>query len=98
MNFEKWALTILGTVITTMMLWVMNGVQDSQVQYSAIQERLLSNSTILLKLQNTVEKSTSGRIALERSDAIQSQRILDIDKDISEIKAIINNHKFKGKS
>ena len=87
--FEKATSGIVAAIIVALLAWVGNGVQQSQIQYSAIQERLLGQSAILIKLQNTVEKATDGRIALERNDAIMTQRINNLDEEVEEIKQLI---------
>jgi hypothetical protein len=78
-NFEKWALSILAAVIILILGWVGVTVNQNQLQYARIEERLANQSVLLVSLQNSVGDATKWRSKIERDIALIEQRVKSVE-------------------
>lgn len=82
--FEKIAFTILTAIIITVMTWVGVTVNQNQLQYARIEERLSSQSVILKDLQNKFTDSTQWRSRIETEMALFNQRLRTVEQKESK--------------
>ncbi|WP_149983288.1 hypothetical protein [Pseudoalteromonas rhizosphaerae] len=82
--FEKIALTIFTAIILTVMTWVGLTVNQNQLQYARIEERLSSQSVILKDLQNKFTDSTQWRSRIETEMALFNQRLMTVEQKESK--------------
>lgn len=75
LEFEKVALTVLGAIIVSVLAWVGVTVNQNQLQYARIEERLASQSIILKDLQNKFTDSAVWRSRIETEMAVFKQRL-----------------------
>ncbi|GEK08928.1 hypothetical protein [Pseudoalteromonas peptidolytica] len=75
-QFEKNALTILAMVIVSVLGWVGYTVNQNQIQYARIDERLAAQSDILKDMQIRIGDANQWRAG--------------VDQDLSDIKARLN--------
>lgn len=72
-NFEKTALSVLAAVIIAVLGWVGLTVNQNQIQYARIDERLSSQSDMLKDVKKTMVDANTWRTG--------------VNQDISDIKA-----------
>ncbi len=77
--FEKVALAVLAAVIVGMLSWVGLTVNQNQLQYARIEERLSSQSVILKDLQTKFTDSAVWRSRIETDMALFNQRLRTIE-------------------
>ncbi len=84
LGFEKTALTILAAVIIAVLSWVGLTVNQNQLQYARIEERLSSQSVILKDLQNKFTDSAQWRSRIETEMALFNQRLRTVEQKESK--------------
>lgn len=72
-NFEKTALSVLAAVIIAVLGWVGLTVNQNQIQYARIDERLSSQSDMLKDVKKTMVDANTWRTG--------------VNQDINDIKA-----------
>jgi|TARA_Y100000310_G_C20166698_1_gene571681 ABC-type anion transport system duplicated permease subunit len=80
-NFEKIALFVLGSVIVSVLCWVALTVNQNQLQYARIEERLANQSVILEDLQKKFNASTVWQSRMETDLALIKQRLSALEQD-----------------
>ncbi len=81
LEFEKTALTVLALVIVAVLSWVGITVNQNQLQYARIEERLANQSTILEDLQKKFNASTVWQSRMETDLALIKQRLSALEQD-----------------
>ncbi|HAU05464.1 MAG: hypothetical protein CMK63_00115 [Pseudoalteromonadaceae bacterium] len=81
LEFEKTALTVLALVIVAVLSWVGITVNQNQLQYARIEERLANQSTILEDLQTKFNASTVWQSRMETDLALIKQRLSALEQD-----------------
>ncbi len=79
LDFEKVALTVLAAVIISVLSWIGLTVNQNQLQYARIEERLASQSVILKDLQIKFTDSAVWRSRIETDMALFNQRLNAIE-------------------
>ena len=79
LDFEKVALTVLAAVIISVLSWIGLTVNQNQLQYARIEERLASQSVILKDLQIKFTDSAVWRSRIETDMALFNQRLSAIE-------------------
>ena len=74
-SFEKWALSILGLVIIGLLGWVGKTVNNNQVQYARIEERLTNQTVMLTELNNKYSARDMKISSIERELALLKQQV-----------------------
>lgn len=77
--FEKACMVALTAVIVGVLSWVGLTVNQNQLQYARIEERLASQSVILKDLQNKFTDSAVWRSRIETDMALFNQRLRSIE-------------------
>lgn len=77
--FEKVSMAVLTAVIIGMLSWVGLTVNQNQLQYARIEERLAGQSIILKDLQNNSTDSAVWRSRIEKDMALFNQRLRSIE-------------------
>lgn len=80
LNFEKWVLAIFSTLILAILGWMAKNVNDSQIQYARIEERLLSQNAILIELKSRFDVATKYRIELENKYSQLERRVSELER------------------
>tara|TARA_B100000700_G_scaffold200729_1_gene220890 strand:+ start:4891 stop:5175 length:285 start_codon:yes stop_codon:yes gene_type:complete len=78
--FEKMCMAALTAVIIGVLSWVGLTVNQNQLQYARIEERLASQSIILKDLQNKFTDSAVWRSRIETDMALYNQRIRALEQ------------------
>lgn len=81
LEFEKTALTVLALVIVAVLSWVGITVNQNQLQYARIEERLANQSTILEDLQTKFNASTVWQSRMETDLALIKQRLSALEQE-----------------
>ena len=77
---EKMCMAALTAVIIGVLSWVGLTVNQNQLQYARIEERLASQSIILKDLQNKFTDSAVWRSRIETDMALYNQRIRALEQ------------------
>lgn len=85
-QFEKASSGIIAAIITALLAWVGISVSDQQVQQGMIITTQTAQSVTLTKIQSSIDKAVPTRNALITSNALLSQRVDSIDRDIDKLK------------
>lgn len=80
-KFEKIALFVLGSLIVSVLGWVAMTVNQNQLQYARIEERLANQSVILEYLQKKFNDSTVWQSRMETDLALIKQRLNALEQD-----------------
>lgn len=81
LEFEKTALSVLALVIVAVLSWVGLTVNQNQLQYARIEERLANQSVILEDLQKKFNASTIWQSRMETDLALIKQRLSALEQD-----------------
>jgi hypothetical protein len=80
-NLEKVALSALALVIVAILSWVGVTVNQNQLQYARIEERLTNQSSMLITLQNSTFNAAQWHSKMDKNLALLEQRLTVIEKD-----------------
>jgi uncharacterized protein HemX len=79
-NLEKAALSVLALVIVAILGWVGVTVNQNQLQYARIEERLTNQSSMLITLQNSTFNAAQWHSNMDKNIALLEQRLASIEK------------------
>lgn len=83
-GLEKTVLAILSALIIAVLVWIASTVQQSQLQYARIEERLNAQSTTLTQIQKSLDASGKRFDVLDTRLRQQEQRITILEQKVSQ--------------
>lgn len=85
-QFEKASSGIVAAIIIALIAWVGTSVSDQQVQQARIITTQTAQSVTLTKIQSSIDKAVPARNALITSNALLTQRVDSLDKEVKSLK------------
>jgi len=83
-KLEKVALSVLGTVIVAILLWVVSTVDDNKLAFAVIQEKLSNQTNILLDVQEKQESNAEWKVKLESRMSVQESRVKELFRRLEQ--------------
>lgn len=80
---EKGAAVILSALIITVLTWIASSVQQSQLQYARIEERLNAQTTTLAQIQKTIDASNRHYDELDQRLRTHDTRLTILEQKVT---------------
>ncbi|TMP23769.1 hypothetical protein [Pseudoalteromonas ruthenica] len=84
LKFEQWCMTILGLLTVSGVSWIALTVNENQVQYTQIKERLNGQTAILIDLQNKAGANAQWRSRVDTDIAVMERRLQELERERKE--------------
>jgi hypothetical protein len=86
-QFEKASSGIVAAIIIALIVWVGTSVSGQQIQQARIITTQTAQSVTLTKIQSSIDKSVPARNALITSNALLTQRVDSLDREVEALQA-----------
>lgn len=83
-GMEKAAAGVLSALVIAALTWIASSVQQSQLQYARIEERLNAQASTLLQIQKSIDASSRQFDELDRRIRSHDTRLTILEQQIEK--------------